>query len=100
MTKADLIANISKRTGIERAITGAVIEAFMDEVKTNLLNGEDVHMRGFGSFLRKHRRQKTGRLLSKNTTIIIPAHDAPTFKPAEAFVEEMRTRSQQASPTS
>ncbi len=93
MTKADLIANISKRTGIERALVGTVVEAYMDEVKKNLLSGEEVHMRGFGSFLIKHRAQKTGRLLSKNTTVIIPAHDAPVFKPAEAFVDQMKKRS-------
>ena len=93
MTKADLVANISRRTGIERSIVLVTVEAFMDEVKKNLLAGEEVHMRGFGSFLIKHRAQKMGRLLSKNTTVVIPAHDAPFFKPAEVFTEDMRKRS-------
>lgn len=90
MTKAELVANISKRTGIERGIVLHTIEAFMEEVKNNLEAGEDVHLRGFGSFMRKHRAQKTGRLLAKNTTIIIPAHDIPSFKPADVFVDKVK----------
>lgn len=93
MTKAELVGNISKRTGIERGIVLVTLEAFMDEVKNNLEAGEDVHLRGFGSFLVKHRAQKTGRILAKNTTIIIPAHDVPAFKPADVFVEKVKARS-------
>ena len=93
MTKAELVANISKRTGIERGIVLHTIEAFMEEVKNNLEAGEDVHLRGFGSFMRKHRAQKTGRLLAKNTTIIIPAHDIPSFKPADVFVDKVKNSS-------
>lgn len=92
MTKADLIALISKRTGIEREVVTVTVEAFMDQVRTSLEQGEDVHMRGFGSFLVKHRAQKTGRLLPQNTPIIIPAHDAPAFKPAESWVESMKNK--------
>lgn len=92
MTKADLIALISKRTGIEREVVTVTVEAFMDQVRTSLEQGEDVHMRGFGSFLVKHRAQKTGRLLPQNTPIIIPAHDAPAFKPAESWVESMKSK--------
>jgi DNA-binding protein HU-beta len=94
MTKAELVSNISRRTGIERGIVLVALEAFMDEVKNNLEAGEDVHLRGFGSFLVKHRAQKTGRILAKNTTIIIPAHDVPSFKPADVFVEKVKNRSQ------
>ncbi len=90
MTKAELVGNISKRTGIERSIVLHTIEAFMEEVKKNLEAGEDVHLRGFGSFMVKHRAQKTGRLLSKNTTIIIPAHNVPAFKPADVFVDKVK----------
>jgi DNA-binding protein HU-beta len=90
MTKAELVANISKRTGIERGIVLVTIESFMEEVKNQLEAGEDVHLRGFGSFLRKHRAQKTGRLLAQNTTIIIPAHDVPAFKPADVFVDKVK----------
>ena len=90
MTKAELVGNISKKTGIERTIVLATVEAFMDEVKNQLEGGEDVHLRGFGSFMVKHRAQKTGRLLAQNTTIIIPAHDVPAFKPADVFVDKVK----------
>ena len=93
MTKAELVGNISKRTGIERTIVLATVEAFMDEVKNQLEVGEDVHLRGFGSFLVKHRAQKTGRLLAQNTTIIIPAHNVPAFKPADVFVDKVKNSS-------
>ena len=86
MTKAELVGIIAKRTGIERTVVLTSLEAFMEEVKTSLEKGEDVHLRGFGSFVVKHRAQKTGRILSRNTTIIIPAHDVPAFKPADTFV--------------
>ncbi|HRN36435.1 MAG TPA: HU family DNA-binding protein [Flavobacteriales bacterium] len=92
MTKAELVANISKRTGIERSVVLATVEAFMDEVKNNLEAGENVHLRGFGSFLVKHRAQKTGRILKNNTSIIIPAHDIPSFKPADVFVDKVKNR--------
>ncbi|HMN05057.1 MAG TPA: HU family DNA-binding protein [Flavobacteriales bacterium] len=90
MTKAELVINISKRTGIERQVVLATVEAFMDEVKNNLAAGEDVHLRGFGSFLVKHRAQKTGRILKNNTPIIIPAHNIPFFKPADVFVDKVK----------
>lgn len=90
MTKAELVINISKRTGIERAVVLATLEAFMDEVKKNLSSGEDVHLRGFGSFQVKHRAQKTGRILKNNTPIIIPAHNVPAFKPADVFIEQVK----------
>jgi DNA-binding protein HU-beta len=93
MTKAELVGNISKKTGIERSIVLATVEAFMDEVKNQLEAGEDVHLRGFGSFLVKHRAQKTGRLLAQNTTIIIPAHNVPAFKPADVFVDKVKNSS-------
>jgi DNA-binding protein HU-beta len=93
MTKAELVSTISKRTGIERGVVLGTIEAFMDEVKNNLEAGEDVHLRGFGSFLVKHRAQKTGRILKNNTTIIIPAHDVPFFKPADVFTDKVKNRS-------
>src|SRR5262245_9821790 len=95
MTKAELVSKISKRTGIEREAVLTTVEAFMDEVRKSLAEGEAVHLRGFGSFLVKHRAQKTGRLLAKNTTIIIPAHDVPAFKPADTFVDQVKNRSGQ-----
>mgnify|MGYP000415605772 FL=1 len=92
MTKAELVGIISKRTGVERQVVLATVEAFMEEVKASLEKGENVHLRGFGSFVVKHRAQKTGRILSRNTTIIIPAHDVPAFKPADTFVDKVKNR--------
>ena len=93
MTKAELVSMIAKRTGVERSAVLVTVEAFMEEVKNSLEKGENVHLRGFGSFVVKHRAQKTGRNLSQNTTIIIPAHDVPAFKPADTFVEKVKERS-------
>ncbi|MCC6938425.1 MAG: HU family DNA-binding protein [Flavobacteriales bacterium] len=92
MTKAELVGIIAKKTGIERTDVLATVEALMEEVKSSLVQGEAVHLRGFGSFVVKHRAQKTGRLLAKNTTIIIPAHDIPAFKPADVFVDQVKNR--------
>ena len=90
MTKADLVNEISEKTGIEKVAVLATVEAFMNEVKGNLENGENVYLRGFGSFIVKKRAQKTGRNISKNTTIIIPEHNVPAFKPAKTFVEKVK----------
>ncbi|MEZ4756314.1 MAG: HU family DNA-binding protein [Flavobacteriales bacterium] len=92
MTKAELVSMIAKRTGVERQVVLTTVEAFMEEVKNSLEKGTDVHLRGFGSFIVKHRAQKTGRILAKNTTIIIPAHDVPAFKPADVFVDKVKNR--------
>ena len=92
MTKSDLVSVISRKTGVEREAVEVTLEAFMEEVRNSMLRGEDVHLRGFGSFMLKHRKQKTGRLLSKNLPVIIPAHDAPTFKPSELFTEKVKNR--------
>ena len=94
MTKAELVGIIAKKTGIERMVVLATVEALMDEVKNQLAHGEAVHLRGFGSFVVKHLAQKTGRILAKNTTIIIPAHDIPAFKPADVFVDQVKNRTQ------
>ena len=92
MTKSELVAQIARKTGIERGEVLTTLEAFMEEVKNSLLKGEAVHLRGFGSFVVKHRAQKTGRLMPQNTPVIIPAHDYPTFKPAEQLVDRMKAR--------
>jgi len=92
MTKAELVAAISGRTGIERAVVLNTIEAFMDQVKNSLEAGEDVHLRGFGSFLLKHRAKKVGRNIKHNTPIVIEAHDIPYFKPADIFVDKVKNR--------
>ena len=90
MTKADIINEVSMSTGIPKKDVSIVVEAFMDEVKKCLIEKkESIFMRGFGSFNIKHRAEKTARNISKNTTITIPAHDMPSFKPSKSFVEEM-----------
>lgn len=90
MTKAELIAEIANKTGIEKVSVQATVEAFMDTVKKSLTNNENVYLRGFGSFIVKHRAEKTGRNISKNQTIIIPAHYIPAFKPSKAFVNDVK----------
>ncbi len=89
MTKAEIAAEISKRTGIDKASVVTVIEGFMTAVKDSLAHGENVYLRGFGTFLIKERAAKTARNISKNTTLIIPAHNIPAFKPADCFKEEV-----------
>ena len=92
MTKAEIVSNISEKSGIEKADVLAAVEAFMEEVKTSLEKGDDVYLRGFGSFIIKTRAEKTGRNISKNTTIKIPAHNIPSFKPAKVFVEGVKNK--------
>lgn len=89
MTKAEIANEISKSTGIEKTSVIPVIEQFMAVVKDSLAHGENVYLRGFGSFIVKTRAEKTARNISKNTTIIIPAHNIPAFKPANSFKEEV-----------
>ncbi len=90
MTKAEIVAEIANKTGVEKVAVQSVVEAFMDSIKSALVNGENVYMRGFGSFIIKERAEKTGRNISKNTTIIIPAHKIPSFKPSKSFVNEVK----------
>lgn len=92
MTKADIVARISDKTGMEKADVQATVESFMKEVRNAMESGENVYLRGFGSFVIKERAQKTGRNISKNTTIIIPAHNIPSFKPAKTFVESVKKK--------
>lgn len=89
MTKAEIASEIAKTTGIDKATVVTVIEQFMTVVKDSLAHGENVYLRGFGSFIVKTRAEKTARNISKNTTIIIPAHNIPAFKPANTFKEEV-----------
>ena len=92
MTKADIVAEIAEKTGLEKVDVQTTVEAFMKEVKESLEGGENVYLRGFGSFIIKERAKKTGRNISKNTTIIIPAHNIPSFKPAKVFVDSVKTK--------
>ncbi len=90
MTKADIVNEIAKNTGIEKATVLATVEAFMETVKDSLAKNENVYLRGFGSFVVKHRAEKTARNISKNTTIIIPEHNIPSFKPAKTFMGQVK----------
>ena len=90
MTKADIVNEISKNTGIEKITVQKAVEAFMETIKDSLVNDKNVYLRGFGSFIIKTRAEKTGRNISKNTTIKIPAHNIPAFKPAKIFVEGVK----------
>jgi DNA-binding protein HU-beta len=90
MTKADIVADIATQTGLEKTEVLRAVEAFMGSIKTSLTSGKNVYLRGFGSFIVKERAQKTGRNISKNTTIIIPAHNVPSFKASKTFVEQVK----------
>ena len=90
MTQADIVSEIAKTTGIDRVNVLETIEKFMEVVKDSLISGENVYLRGFGSFIIKTRSQKTARNISKNTTIVIPEHKIPAFKPAKSVVEEVK----------
>ena len=90
MTKADIVNEISKNTGIEKITVQKTVEAFMEAVKDSLVTNKNVYLRGFGSFIIKKRAKKTARNISKNTTLIIPAHNIPSFKPAKSFVGKVK----------
>lgn len=89
MTKAELINRISSKTGIERKDVTAIVESLMAGIKNSLEKEEPVYLRGFGSFIIKHRAEKTARNISRNTTMIVPAHNIPAFKPAKEFMSEV-----------
>lgn len=90
MTKADIINKISKEKGVDKLQTTIVLEAFMDVVKEKMIDGNNVYLRGFGSFILKRRKQKLARNISKNTTLIIPEHDIPAFKPCKEFFKAVK----------
>ena len=90
MTKADIVSEIAKQTGVEKNQIQTIVEAFMDQVKESLKKEENVYLRGFGSFIIKKRAEKVARNISKNTTITIPAHNIPAFKPAKSFTAKIK----------
>ena len=90
MTKTDIISEISTKTGIEKVDVQETVEAFFKVIKNSMIGGENVYVRGFGSFVVKKRAQKTARNISKNTAIIIPEHFVPSFKPAKVFVDKVK----------
>ena len=90
MTKADIVNEISKSTGIEKITVQKTVEAFMETIKDSMVKNKNIYLRGFGSFIVKKRAKKTARNISKNTTIIIPEHNIPAFKPAKSFVNKVK----------
>ena len=92
MTKSEIVSAISAKTGLDRKDVLNIIEAFMVTVKDSMAGGEEVFLRGFGSFIIKQRAEKTARDISKNTTIIVPAHNIPAFKPAKEFINMLQNK--------
>ena len=90
MTKADLVGDIARETGVDKTTALTVVEAFMEQVKKSLAKEENVYLRGFGSFILKKRAQKTARTITQNTTLIIPEHNIPAFKPAKVFFDAVK----------
>lgn len=92
MRKADLVAAISEKTGVPKVDVLVTLETFFKEVKGSLSDGENVYIRGFGSFVIKRRAKKIGRHIKKNQAIEIPEHFIPSFKPAKVFVEQVKSQ--------
>ena len=90
MTKAEIVSNISNQLVIDKIDVQITIEKFMDEIKSSLQKNNNVYLRGFGSFIIKTRAEKTGRNISQNTAVIIPAHNIPAFKPSKNFVRSVK----------
>ena len=90
MTKAEIVSKISDKSGLDKNEVQLIVENFMDEVINSLKDGQNVYLRGFGSFIIKTRAEKTGRNISKNTTLKIPSHNIPVFKPSEVFVDTVK----------
>ena len=90
MTKAEVVSEVAKATGIEKVTVQTVVESFMESVKGSLVKNEPVYLRGFGSFIIKHRAQKAARNITKKPTMTIPAHNIPAFKPAKVFVSAVK----------
>lgn len=98
MTKADIVNEISEKTGVEKIAVQATVEAFMKTIRNSMIEGKNVYLRGFGTFVVKKRAEKIGRNISKNTTVVIPAHFIPAFKPAKTFSERVKRNVKSAEP--
>jgi len=92
MTKAEIVTAISNKTGIEKVAVLAIVEELMTSIKASISSNEEVYLRGFGSFIIKHRAAKIGRNISKGTAVAVPAHNIPAFKPCKEFVNEVKTK--------
>ena len=93
MTKADVISQIADKTGIDKADVSVTVEAFFNVVKNSMADGENIYVRGFGSFINKKRAKKIARNISKNTAIVIDEHYVPSFKPSKVFVNKIKSSS-------
>jgi DNA-binding protein HU-beta len=100
MTKADIVNEIAEKTGIEKMAVQATVEAFMKTIRNSMVEGKNVDLRGFGTFVVKKRAEKIGRNISKNTTVVIPAHYIPAFKAAKTFSERVKRNVKSAEPLS
>lgn len=100
MTKADIVNEISEKTGIEKMAVQATVEAFMKTIRNSMVEGKNVYLRGFGTFVVKKRAEKIGRNISKNTTVVIPAHYIPAFKAAKTFSDRVKRNIKSAEPLS
>ncbi len=94
MTKAEIVNEVAKATGIEKVTVQTVVESTMENIKDSLIKGNPVYLRGFGSFIIKHRAQKAARNITMKTTMTIPAHDIPAFKPSKSFVSAVKNKQQ------
>ena len=90
MTKSDIVKQIAEKTGVEKGTVSAIVENFMEQVRSSMIHGENIYLRGFGTFLLKQRAEKVARNISKNTTIVIPAHMVPVFKPSPEFASKVK----------
>jgi DNA-binding protein HU-beta len=91
VTKAEVITQIADKTGIDKSDVTVAVEAFFSVVKDSMAQGENIYVRGFGSFVNKKRARKIARNISKNTALIIDEHYVPTFKPSKVFVEKVKS---------
>ena len=90
MTKAEVITQIADQTGIDKADVQETVEAFFSVIKNSMAHGENIYVRGFGSFINKKRAKKVARNISKNTAIVIEEHFVPSFKPSKVFIEKIK----------
>jgi DNA-binding protein HU-beta len=92
MTKQDVVNEISKKTGVERNAVEKTVEAIMETVRVSMAKNQNIYLRGFGTFVVKKRAKKTARNISKNTTMIVPEHYVPTFKPSKEFIDKIKSK--------
>jgi len=90
VTKAEIVSKIAQKTGVDKSDVSATVEAFLKVVKNSLVEGDNVYIRGFGSFIVKKRAKKVARIIARNQSIIIDEHFVPSFKPAKSFVQKVK----------